>query len=265
MCLFCCFLQEGENASRFKKLYADKQEVLVPEIYWEYTSTKVLTMDWVDGIKLSEQEAIERQGLKLLNLVDIAIQCNLRQLLEHGFFHADPHPGNILATPEGKLAFIDFGMMSETPEEARYAIICHVVHMVNRDYHAMARDYYALHFLTPDVDVSPIVPVLRNFFDDALDSTVRELNFKTIVDGLGNVMYQYPFSGEFYFGVLDCNMYYTLLLHNILEKHLFLSKIFRKLLKLTTLCFCYSSCVLCSNPEVTHSARRSSSLCRPKF
>ncbi|XP_042442441.1 protein ACTIVITY OF BC1 COMPLEX KINASE 3, chloroplastic-like isoform X1 [Zingiber officinale] len=196
------YVQEGQNARRFKKLYADKHEVLVPEIYWEYTGTKVLTMDWVDGIKLNEQEAIEKQGLKLLNLVDIAIQCNLRQLLEHGFFHADPHPGNILATPEGKLAFIDFGMMSETPEEARYAIICHVVHMVNRDYDAMARDYYALHFLTPDVDVSPIVPLLRNFFDDALNSTVRELNFKTIVDGLGNVMYQYPFSVPAYYALI---------------------------------------------------------------
>lgn len=154
-------------------------------------------MDWVDGVKLNEQEAIESQGLKLLELVNTGIQCSLRQLLEYGYFHADPHPGNLLATPEGKLAFLDFGMMSETPEEARYAIIGHVVHMVNRDYEAMARDYYALDFLSPDVDVSPIVPALKNFFDDALNSTVSELNFKTLVDGLGAVLYQYPFTGEF--------------------------------------------------------------------
>ncbi|RZS23884.1 hypothetical protein BHM03_00056892 [Ensete ventricosum] len=190
------YVQEGQNARRFKKFYADKEYVIVPDIYWDYTSTKVLTMDWVNGVKLSEQETIEKQGLKLLDLVNIGVQCSLRQLLEYGFFHADPHPGNLLATPEGKLAFIDFGMMSETPEDARSAIIGHVVHMVNRDYDAMARDYYALDFLTPDVDVSPIVPALRNFFDDALNSTVSELNFKTIVDGLGNVLYQYPFNGD---------------------------------------------------------------------
>ena len=117
-------------------------------------------------------------------------------LLEYGYFHADPHPGNLLATPEGKLAFLDFGMMSETPEEARSAIIGHVVHLVNRDYEAMARDYYALDFLSPDVDVSPIVPALRDFFDDALNYTVSELNFKTLVDGLGNVLYQFPFNGK---------------------------------------------------------------------
>ncbi|KAL6576609.1 Protein ACTIVITY OF BC1 COMPLEX KINASE 3, chloroplastic [Orobanche minor] len=188
------YVQEGQNARRFKKLYADKDDVLVPDIFWDYTSSKVLTMEWVEGVKLNEQDAVERQGLSLLDLVNTGIQCSLRQLLEYGYFHADPHPGNLLATPDGKLAFLDFGMMSETPEQARFAIIGHVVHMVNRDYEAMARDYYALEFLSRDVDVSPIVPALRDFFDDALNSTVGELNFKTIVDGLSAVLYQYPFN-----------------------------------------------------------------------
>ncbi|KAK3028979.1 hypothetical protein RJ639_038182 [Escallonia herrerae] len=196
------YVQEGQNARRFKKLYADKEDVLVPDIFWNYTSGKVLTMEWVEGVKLNEQDAIERQGLKVLDLVNTGIQCSLRQLLEYGYFHADPHPGNLLATPEGKLAFLDFGMMSETPEEARFAIIGHVVHMVNRDYEAMARDYYALDFLSPDVDVSPIVPALQNFFDDALNSTVSELNFKTIVDGLGAVLYQYPFNVPAYYALI---------------------------------------------------------------
>ncbi|XP_022632655.1 protein ACTIVITY OF BC1 COMPLEX KINASE 3, chloroplastic isoform X2 [Vigna radiata var. radiata] len=196
------FLQEGQNARRFKKLYADKEDICVPDVFWDYTSAKVLTMEWVDGVKLNEQEAIERQGLKVLDLVNTGIQCSLRQLLEYGYFHADPHPGNLLATPEGKLAFLDFGMMSETPEEARSAIIGHVVHLVNRDYEAMARDYYALDFLSPDVDVSPIVPALRDFFDDALNYTVSELNFKTLVDGLGNVLYQFPFNVPAYYALI---------------------------------------------------------------
>ncbi|CAH9147998.1 unnamed protein product [Cuscuta epithymum] len=199
--MFRC-MQEGQNARRFKKLYADREDVFVPDIFWNCTSGKVLTMEWVEGVKLNEQEAIERQGLNVLDLVNTGIQCSLRQLLEYGYFHADPHPGNLLATPDGKLAFIDFGMMSETPEEARFAIIGHVVHMVNRDYEAMARDYYALDFLSPDIDVSPIVPALQNFFDDALNSTVSDLNFKTIVDGLGAVLYQYPFNVPAYYALI---------------------------------------------------------------
>ncbi|KAK6145045.1 hypothetical protein DH2020_021865 [Rehmannia glutinosa] len=156
------YVQEGQNARRFKKLYADKEDVLVPDIFWDFTSGKVLTMEWVEGVKLNEQDAVERQGLNVLDLVNTGIQCSLRQLLEYGYFHADPHPGNLLATPDGKLAFLDFGMMSETPEQARSAIIGHVVHMVNRDYEAMARDYYALDFLSPDVDVTPIMRGLHS-------------------------------------------------------------------------------------------------------
>lgn len=200
------YVQEAKNAIKFKKLYGDRPDVLVPEIFWDYTSVKVLTMDWIDGVKLNEQEMIKGQGLELIELVNIGIQCSLRQLLEHGYFHADPHPGNLLATADGKLAFLDFGMMSETPQQARFAIIGHVVHMVNRDYEAMARDYYALDFLSPDIDVSPIVPALRNFFDNALNSTVSELNFKTIVDGLGAVLYEYPF---------DVPAYYALILRSL--------------------------------------------------
>jgi len=196
------YIQEGLNCERFGDLYGDRPEVCVPGIEWDVSSRQVLTMDWVDGIKLSDQEAIAAQGLDILELVDIGIQCSLRQLLEAGFFHADPHPGNLLATPDGRLCFLDFGMMSETPVTARYAIINHVVHLVNRDYEAMARDYYALDFLDESVDVRPIVPALREFFDDVLTASVSELNFKTITNGLGAVLYQYPFNVPAYYALI---------------------------------------------------------------
>ena len=187
--------QEAKNAIRFRNLYGDRPDVYVPGIFWDYTSGKVLTMDWVEGTKLSELATIQKKGLKIVDFVNTGSQCSLRQLLEYGYFHADPHPGNLLAMDDGKLAFLDFGMMSETPQEARFAIIGHVVHMVNRDYDAMARDYYALDFISTDIDVSPIAPALKEFFDDALNASVSELNFKTIVDGLGAVLYEYPFDG----------------------------------------------------------------------
>ena len=115
---------------------------------------------------------------------------------------ADPHPGNLLATPEGKLAYLDFGMMSEAPEYARYAIIAHVVHLVNRDYQAMCRDYYTLEFMDRSVDTSPIAPSLANFFDDVLEDSVSKLNFKAIVDGLGGILFQYPFQVPAYYALI---------------------------------------------------------------
>lgn len=196
------YVQEGKNAERFARLYGDQPGVVVPGIVWEYTSANVLCLEWIEGVKLSDAAQMEQSNTDVLQLVDIGIQCSLRQLLEFGYFHADPHPGNLLATPDGRLAFLDFGMMSETPSTARYAIIGHVVHLVNRDYEAMARDYYALDFLEPSVDVSPIVPALRGFFDDVLQASVSELNFKTIVDGLGSVLYQFPFNVPAYYALI---------------------------------------------------------------
>jgi hypothetical protein len=101
--------------------------------------------------------------------------------------------GNLLATPNGDLCYLDFGMMSEAPEYARTAIIAHIVHLVNRDYDAMCRDYYTLQFMDPSIDTSPIAPSLAEFFDSVLDKSVSELNFKAIVDGLGAVLFKYPF------------------------------------------------------------------------
>ena len=196
------YVQEGRNAERFARLYGDRPDIVVPEIEWETTSPRVITMEWIQGTKLSDQESLKAQGLDVLALVDSGIQCSLRQLLEFGYFHADPHPGNLLATPDGRLAFLDFGMMSEMPESARYAIIDHVVHLVNRDYVAMANDYYALEFLDESVDVSPIVPALEEFFDDVLQATVEGLNFKTITDGLGAVLYKYPFNVPGYYALI---------------------------------------------------------------
>ena len=141
-------------------------------------------------------------GLEIIPFVDIGIECTLRQLLEHGYFHADPHPGNLLATKEGNLCYLDFGMMSEAPQSARYAIIAHVVHLVNRDYPAMCRDYYTLDFISRDVDTAPIAPALAAFFDDVLDASVTQLNFKAIIDGLGNVLFEYPFQVPAYYALI---------------------------------------------------------------
>nr|PNR41282.1 hypothetical protein PHYPA_018685 [Physcomitrium patens] len=112
------------------------------------------------------------EGLNILQLVDTGIQFSLCQLLEYDYIHADPHPGNLLATPDGLLAFLDFGMMSEAPESAEYAIKGHIIHLVNRICHSMARDYNDLDFLSRDVEFPSIVSVLQSFFDDVLGATV---------------------------------------------------------------------------------------------
>ncbi|MGB3672077.1 MAG: AarF/UbiB family protein, partial [Phormidesmis sp.] len=111
---------EGANAERFERLYGYLPEILVPSIYSQYTGRRVLTMEWIEGIKLTELDELARRNIDPTHVIEVGVQCSLRQLLEHGFFHADPHPGNLLVTPEGKLAYLDFGMMCEVEAYQRY-------------------------------------------------------------------------------------------------------------------------------------------------
>jgi len=196
------YTQEGRNAERFAQLYGHLQDIYVPQIYWQFTGRRVLTMEWITGTKLTQSEAIRAQGIDASYMIEVGVQCSLRQLLENGFFHADPHPGNLLATPDGKLAYLDFGMMSEVKPYQRYGLIEAVVHMVNRDFAGLARDYVNLEFLTPDTDLTPIIPALAQVFGRALGASVAELNFKSITDELSVVMYEYPFRVPAYYALI---------------------------------------------------------------
>ncbi|MGK7889735.1 MAG: ABC1 kinase family protein [Leptolyngbyaceae cyanobacterium] len=196
------YVNEGCNAEKFERLYGHLQDIYIPKIYWAYTNRRVLTMEWISGVKLTQPERVREQGVDAGYLVEMGVQCSLRQLLEHGFFHADPHPGNLLATKEGKLAYLDFGMMSEVKPQQRYGLLEAVVHLVNRDFDGLAHDYVKLEFLTPDVDLTPIIPAFANVFGDALGASVASLNFKSITDQLSDLMYEYPFRVPAYYALI---------------------------------------------------------------
>ncbi|MFB2880122.1 ABC1 kinase family protein [Floridanema aerugineum] len=196
------YIHEGKNAERFEQLYGHIPDIYIPRIYWEYTRRRVLTMEWITGTKLTNLEAMQKQGINASYLIEVGVQCSLRQLLEHGFFHADPHPGNLLASPEGKLVYLDFGMMSEVKRQQRYGLIEAVVHLVNRDFEGLGQDYIKLEFLTPDTDLTPIIPAFAAVFNDALSSTVAEMNFKSITDQLSALMYEFPFRVPAYYALI---------------------------------------------------------------
>lgn len=196
------YIHEGENAERFFQLYGHMKDVYVPKIYWEYTNRRVLTMEWINGVKLTQTEELRNLGINARYLIEVGVQCSLRQLLEHGFFHADPHPGNLLATVDGQLAYLDFGMMSEIKPQQRYGLLEAIVHLVNRDFDGLARDYVKLEFLTPDTDLTPIIPAFARVFGNALGASVAELNIKSITDELSALMYEYPFRVPAYYALI---------------------------------------------------------------
>lgn len=187
------YLNEGRNAERFAHNFQDDPSIKVPKIYWRYSSSNVLTLEWIEGYKLTDTAQIQAANLNQDRLIEIGVTAGLRQLLEFGFFHADPHPGNLFAMPDGRMAFIDFGMMDQLGQETKETLVDSVVHLINEDYNRLGQDFVKLGFLTADTELSTITPALQRVLGSALGSRVQDFNFKTITDQFSELMYDYPF------------------------------------------------------------------------
>lgn len=199
------YIAEAANAQRFSELYAGVKDVFVPKVYSELTTSKVLTMEWVDGYRLTDSASLAACGLDRKKLVDTLVQCSLKQILENGFFHADPHAGNLLACDDGRLCYLDFGMMSYAAVQQRNGFLLAVVHIVNRDWDELVRVYQQLGFIPEGTDALPIEVALENALPDVLNAEISELNFKNVVGQLGDIMYKFPFSlPPFYIAIIRC-------------------------------------------------------------
>lgn len=187
------YINEGRNAEKFASNFHNDPQVKVPGIYWRYTNTHVLTLEWINGFKLTDTKRIREAGLDPEAIIQIGVTSGLQQLLEHGFFHADPHPGNLFAMPDGRMAYIDFGMMDQLEETTKQTLVDALVHLVNKDYTDLAEDFVKLGFLTPDTNICPIVPALEAVLGNAIGKNVKDFNFKTITDEFSELMYEYPF------------------------------------------------------------------------
>ena len=196
------YLNEAANAEKFARLHHHNPRIAVPRIHHQATSRRVLTMEWIDGVKLTNLEAVRAIGVDPDDMVEVGVNCSLEQLLDHGFFHADPHPGNLLALQDGRLAYLDFGMMSEVSRESRTGLIQAVVHLVNRNFGALSKDFVALGFLGEEVDLEPIVPAFETVFGQAIEMGVNRMDFKAVTDDLSGVMYRFPFRVPPYYALI---------------------------------------------------------------
>lgn len=196
------YLHEGRNCERFAEYFRDDPDVYVPRIFWAYSTRRVLTLEWIDGIKLTDVERIRAANLEVKQLVRIGVVAALKQLLEYGFFHADPHPGNLFALTDGRMAYIDFGMMDQLTEEMKEYLVDALVHLVDRDYNALIDDFIHLGFLQPDVGRQELIPALEKVLADVLTQEVVNFNFKTATDQFSDLMYRYPFQVPSHFALV---------------------------------------------------------------
>ena len=190
--------READNAERFATLFNDDQTVTIPRVERLLSSRRVLTTSWIDGTKLRDPQELKAQHLDPTAIIRTGVISGLQQLLEFGYFHADPHPGNMFALRgkskgRGHLAYVDFGMMDSISDYDRLTLTGAVVHIINRDFDGLAKDFQALGFLSPKIDLTSIVPALEEVLGGSLGETVGDFNFKAITDRFSELMFDYPF------------------------------------------------------------------------
>jgi ubiquinone biosynthesis protein len=146
------FEQEGRTAERIGAFFADRADIAVPRIHWEWTRRRVLVMDYVEGIKISDALALAAAGVDTDALMRTVVEAYCEMILAQGLFHADPHPGNLLVQPgedgRPRLVFLDFGLAKELPGDFRRSVVALAAAVVGGDAPGMARALMELGFET---------------------------------------------------------------------------------------------------------------------
>ncbi|MEQ8539449.1 MAG: AarF/ABC1/UbiB kinase family protein [Coleofasciculus sp. D1-CHI-01] len=187
------YLSEGRNADTFRRNFRTYDWVKVPRVYWRYTSNRVLTLEYAPGIKISHYEALEAAGLDRKLLAQLGAKAYLQQLLNDGFFHADPHPGNIAVSPEGSLIFYDFGMMGRIKANVREGLMQTLFGVAQKDASRVVESLVALGALSPVDDMGPVRRSIQYMLDHFMDKPFENQSVSEISDDLYEIAYGQPF------------------------------------------------------------------------
>lgn len=183
---------EARNIEDFIENFKNDPTVKIPRVYKKLSGSRVLVMEWIDGIRCTDPQAIKEAGIDVNGFLTVGVSAALRQLLEFGLFHGDPHPGNIFAMRDGRIAYVDFGNVAVLSQQNKQILIDAVVHAVNEDYVEMANDFTRLGFLASGTDVSPIIPALEAIWQNSSGKGLSDFNFRSVTGKFNQLVYQYP-------------------------------------------------------------------------
>jgi predicted unusual protein kinase regulating ubiquinone biosynthesis (AarF/ABC1/UbiB family) len=193
------YQREGRNAERFARMFADDPMIGAPSVLWEYSTRRVLTLEWMDGIKITRFAELEAAGVDRDALARRLAGAYIRQVLEAGFFHADPHPGNLLVQPgpgsSARLVFVDFGMMGVITPKMRAGLRDMFLGAIQRDAHLVVRGADALGFLADKADreaVERVASKLLDRFAAMPAGELREMDPREVMDDVESVFYDNP-------------------------------------------------------------------------
>lgn len=175
------FAREGQNAQRIAEELSSEPRIVVPKVYWEWTTERLNVQGYVDGIPGRDLAAARAAGLDLKELAALGARAVLAMVLEHGFFHADPHPGNVFYLRGNRLSLIDFGMVGRLSEGRREELVDFLFALVNRDSEQIS-DLLSEWAVDERVDQRALVQEIDTFLDEYHGQPLRQLNVARMLD-----------------------------------------------------------------------------------
>ncbi|CDM94636.1 MAG: AarF/ABC1/UbiB kinase family protein [Limnospira sp. PMC 1291.21] len=187
------YIKEGKNADRFRDNFDNYSGIIVPKVYWEYTTHKVLTLEYLPGIKVDDRKTLQACGVDIKRVNQLGICCYLKQILQDGFFQADPHPGNIAVSSNGSLIFYDFGMMAEIKALAKDQMIRSFFAVMRKDVDVVIDTLIDIGLVEPMSDMTPVRRLIRFLLDEFTEKPIDFQAFNVIKDELYIMFEQQPF------------------------------------------------------------------------
>ena len=169
------FTREGRTVDRSAVNFAESQTVYTPKIFWDYTGDIVLTMEYVDGIKISALEELTAQGYDLKEIARRGADAFLKQVLDFGLFHADPHPGNVFILPDQIICMLDYGMVGRLGQDLKDQLIDLLQALLNRDVDRIISQLLYSGELTDDSDMKNLRRDLHDFIEDYYDIVLQDI------------------------------------------------------------------------------------------
>ena len=186
------YRREAANAEIFRQNFREWPQIYVPRIHHEVSTGRLLVMEFIEGTKVNDLAALRAAGHSPRRLNELIYRAYFKQLFEDGFFHADPHPGNLLVRDDGRLAVFDFGMAGRVSEELQRKMIEAFFHLYNRDVDGLVADMIDLGFLAPDADIPAIRVIVGDVIQRKLNLRLKEVRFKELTYDLAPVVYAHP-------------------------------------------------------------------------
>ncbi|NCR19019.1 MAG: AarF/ABC1/UbiB kinase family protein [Microcystis aeruginosa LL13-03] len=187
------YIHEGKNADRFRENFKNYPQVKVPLVYWQYTTRRVLTLEYVPGIKVDDRETLLANGINVDGIIQLGICSYLKQLLQDGFFQSDPHPGNMAVSQEGELIFYDFGTMFELKSVAKDQMIETFFAVLRKDTETVLKTLMYMGLIEPVRDLQPVRNIVQFLLDEFRDKPVDVRAFEQISDQVYLMFKQQPF------------------------------------------------------------------------